>query len=594
MILPDLSDTATAAYAAAPDIQILSNTSGTQAVRETTLGLTAANFWNDGAAGIGGIATDRKAAVMVKRTSGTLELAVSDPTFLNTGSITLTLDDSLNHITKLDPAITVIQLSPKIIVSVNVSGARGKTFRAKFSNLSAFADRAETPPGQAVLLDVLGNDTSSAPPLALESASQPSNGTATIIGSAIRYTPDAGFTGTDSFTYTAHDSVDSCTATVTIEVTSGLPTTIPGAVSASTDDGNVPANTLDGSLATRWSALGNPQWIQYDLGGSRRLDATSLAFYLGNTRTSTFDVLVSSDGSAWETLRSGTVSSGGTLDPERFDLTDHWTRFVRIIGHGNSTSLWNSITEARFHTISNQAPTASAIIQHTSEAQAVTFTPLAAATDPDAGPSSLMILSIRGASHGTASILGQAVHYTPAPGFGGTETLTCQISDGHRVTEIPLSTFIDRPTTIPGFIDKHFTQAAITDPLITGLDRDPDADGRSNLIEFALGSDPRSSDSQPPLTLTKQPDGTHLVSVLVRDPATFSADAMPFTDSSGLRYRLQAGSHPDAWGGIVLTETSSPVASALPAAPTGFSYHHFRLPVESPRAFVRLLVQTLP
>src|SRR5690348_14520945 len=39
-----------------------------------------------------------------------------------------------------------------------------------------------------------------------------------------------------------------------------------GAVSASTDDGNIPQNTLDNNLATRWSAQGDGQWIQYDLG----------------------------------------------------------------------------------------------------------------------------------------------------------------------------------------------------------------------------------------------------------------------------------------------------------------------------------------
>src|SRR5262245_51346696 len=30
---------------------------------------------------------------------------------------------------------------------------------------------------------------------------------------------------------------------------------------ASADDGNVPANALDGSLVTRWSAFGDGQWI---------------------------------------------------------------------------------------------------------------------------------------------------------------------------------------------------------------------------------------------------------------------------------------------------------------------------------------------
>ena len=44
---------------------------------------------------------------------------------------------------------------------------------------------------------------------------------------------------------------------------------------ASSDDGNVAANTLDGSLATRWSAQGDGQWIQFDLGKSGTLAAAT-------------------------------------------------------------------------------------------------------------------------------------------------------------------------------------------------------------------------------------------------------------------------------------------------------------------------------
>src|SRR5262249_40599517 len=44
-------------------------------------------------------------------------------------------------------------------------------------------------------------------------------------------------------------------------------------VTASADDGNVPANVLDGSLATRWSAQGDGQWIRFDLGTTRNIGA---------------------------------------------------------------------------------------------------------------------------------------------------------------------------------------------------------------------------------------------------------------------------------------------------------------------------------
>src|SRR4051812_28607996 len=58
---------------------------------------------------------------------------------------------------------------------------------------------------------------------------------------------------------------------VTITGSGGSPAklAVPAAnVTASADDGNVPANTVDGSLATRWSAQGDGQWIRFDLGAT--------------------------------------------------------------------------------------------------------------------------------------------------------------------------------------------------------------------------------------------------------------------------------------------------------------------------------------
>jgi len=70
----------------------------------------------------------------------------------------------------------------------------------------------------------------------------------------------------------------------------------PISVVASTDDGsNVPSNTLDNSLATRWSARGDGQWIHYDLGTIVTMDHVDIAWYVGDTRSTYFDIEVSSD-----------------------------------------------------------------------------------------------------------------------------------------------------------------------------------------------------------------------------------------------------------------------------------------------------------
>ena len=71
---------------------------------------------------------------------------------------------------------------------------------------------------------------------------------------------------------------------------------------------NVPANTLDGDLGTRWSAQGDGQWITYDLGRSERVESIDIAFYQGNIRTATFDVLLSNDNANWVTALANAVS----------------------------------------------------------------------------------------------------------------------------------------------------------------------------------------------------------------------------------------------------------------------------------------------
>ncbi|MFI7063157.1 DNRLRE domain-containing protein [Kribbella sp. NPDC050124] len=117
--------------------------------------------------------------------------------------------------------------------------------------------------------------------------------------------------------------------------------------SASGDDGNAAANTVDGNLGSRWSAAGDGQYITYDLGRSRTLGAVAVAFYNGSRRTATFDVLTSPDGTTWSTARAGIVSSGTTDDLEVFSFPATTARYLRIVGHGNSVSNYNSIVEVR-------------------------------------------------------------------------------------------------------------------------------------------------------------------------------------------------------------------------------------------------------
>jgi hypothetical protein len=81
-------------------------------------------------------------------------------------------------------------------------------------------DTAATTPDTPVIVDVLANDTDvDLDTLSIHSVGAASNGTVTVGGSTVTYTPDAGFTGTDSFDYTVSDGNGGFdTGTVTVSV----------------------------------------------------------------------------------------------------------------------------------------------------------------------------------------------------------------------------------------------------------------------------------------------------------------------------------------------------------------------------------------
>ncbi|MFH9821472.1 discoidin domain-containing protein [Streptomyces sp. NPDC017230] len=117
----------------------------------------------------------------------------------------------------------------------------------------------------------------------------------------------------------------------------------------SADDGNVPANTLDNDLSTRWSAEGDGAWTRYDLGSAQTVGSVSVAWHQEDSRRSTFDVQLSADGSSWKTVLERKTSSGGTREQQRFGFADASARYVRIVGHGNTVNDWTSITETDIH-----------------------------------------------------------------------------------------------------------------------------------------------------------------------------------------------------------------------------------------------------
>jgi hypothetical protein len=119
------------------------------------------------------------------------------------------------------------------------------------------------------------------------------------------------------------------------------------AVSASTNDGNVPANAVDGGLATRWSGAGDGAWLQLDLGAPRLVAYVTIGVFSGDTRRNRFDLAVSLDGQTWGGVLTGAQTSGLSTAEERFDV-GATARWIRYVGHGNTDpakATWNSVTE---------------------------------------------------------------------------------------------------------------------------------------------------------------------------------------------------------------------------------------------------------
>lgn len=86
-------------------------------------------------------------------------------------------------------------------------------------------DTATTEPGKPVTIPVLDNDDFEGKNPRVTGTTPPANGTVTINpDGSITYTPNPGFTGTDTFTYTVTSGGVTETTTVTVQVLPGQPT----------------------------------------------------------------------------------------------------------------------------------------------------------------------------------------------------------------------------------------------------------------------------------------------------------------------------------------------------------------------------------
>lgn len=133
VLLPNRTTAETAQFAASPTISIIENSDEVHAVRDLSGNQLGINFWKDQVKTAAGVTSNRQASVLMKENSDhTLEIAVSDPTFMNTGAIEIEIDRSAAAVLSADPEIFVTQLHPTIKFKVSTKGSLSRSFVAKF------------------------------------------------------------------------------------------------------------------------------------------------------------------------------------------------------------------------------------------------------------------------------------------------------------------------------------------------------------------------------------------------------------------------------------------------------------------------------
>ncbi len=382
------------------------------------------------------------------------------------GTLTLNADGSLNYVPNSNFNGTdsfqyrasdgALVSTPPSVVTITVNAVNDAPV--------AVDDSANTPEDTAVDVDVLANDTDvDGDTLSIASFTQPAHGTVTQVAGKLRYTPAAGYTGPDSFTYKANDgTVDSNAATVSITVTE-----VNHAPVATDDAASTPEDT-----AVDVDVLANDT----DADG----DNLSIASFTQPAHGSV--------GNVGGKLRYTPTPNYNGPDSFTYKATD---------GLLQSNTATVSITV----TAVNDAPVAASDSYVVSQDATLTIpAPGVLANDTDVEGQALSAVSPTAASNGTATLNANgSFTYTPNAGFTGSDSFTYRASDGSAnsnvatvaITVTPTSPPPDAPCTITGTPGNDTLNGTAGNDVICGLGGNDRMDGRAgnDVIRGGAGAD---------------------------------------------------------------------------------------------------------
>ena len=305
-------------------------------------------------------------------------------------------------------------------------------------------DPISTAEDTPVTFDPRGNDSDpDGDPLTITGVSDPPNGSVDINpDGTLTYTPDANFSGSDSFTYTVDDGQGgSSTATVLVSV----------------DFVNDPPVANDDSAATAedQSVTFDPRVNDTDVDEDTLLIVQTSAPTNGS-------VLINIDGSLTYTPNAD------------FNGSDSFTYTIEDGRGGSSTATVDIVVTAV-----NDAPVTTVDAASTDEDIPVTFDPRDNDTDPDGDP--LTVISTSDPPNGSVLINGDGtLTYTPDPNYNGTDSFTYTVSDGQGGTATETVTvFIglvnDPPVAADDAVQTDEDVAVTFDPRDNDIDLDGDS-----------------------------------------------------------------------------------------------------------------------
>ncbi|MEX0368726.1 MAG: Ig-like domain-containing protein, partial [Ruegeria sp.] len=316
---------------------------------------------------------------------------------------------------------------------------------------TAVDDAVTTNEDTAITINVLANDSDpGTAALSIQSADDPANGTITISGNQLIYTPDANFSGEDALTYTVTDGAGgTATATLTITVDA----------------------VNDAPIATDITATLNED-------GAYNFDPLAGATDVEGANVTLVSVGTPANGTA--TLNpDGTVNYVPNAD---FNGTDSFT-YVITDGIDETT-----VTVTLSVTAQNDAPVAADDAVTTQEDTAITVNVLTNDTDVDGD--TLTITQVEDPANGSVTFDGTTITYTPDANFFGNESIVYTISDGAGgTTTATLTVTVEAVADAPVTADD--TSAGTQDQVQTldVLANDTDGDGDTLTVTSLNGTE---------------------------------------------------------------------------------------------------------